>query len=85
MTNMKSFIIINPAAEADVTKMNEILQADSDYIIGVEFTYSEVIDGGSVQFFYNYPEELTLEQKTNAQQLVKKIYTNFMTSRIVTS
>ena len=84
MSNSKHFIRINPAAEADVAKMNENLRADTDYIKGVEFTHSEVIEDGSVQFFYNYPEDLTPEQVTKVQQLVKKIYTDFMASRIVT-
>jgi len=83
MPNTKHFIRINPAAEADVTKMNEILKADNDYITGVEF-HSEVIDDGSVQFSYNHPEEFTPEQSANARQLVNRAHTNFMASRIVT-
>ncbi len=84
MSNTKHFVRINPAAEADAVKMNEILRTDADYIKGVEFTHSEVIEDGSVQFFYNHPEDLTPEQATKAQLLVKKVYIDFMASRIVT-
>ena len=81
MSNTKNFITINPAAEADVKKMNEILQADEKYINGINFTHSELIDDGSVQFFYDLPDEFTPEQTTNARQLLESIYTNFMKSR----
>lgn len=84
MFNTKHFVKINPAAEVDIVKMNEILQADKDYIKDVEFTHSEVVENDSVQFFYNHPEEFTPEQATKAQLLVKKVYTDFMASRIVT-
>lgn len=84
MSNTKNFIIINPVAEADVVRMNEILRAATNYINGVEFTYSEVIEGGSVQFFYDYPEEFTSVQVAEAHLLVNNIYTDYMASRIVT-
>ena len=85
MSNEKHFIQINPAAEADVTKMNEIMQGNAAYIKGVKFTHSEVIEGGSVQFFYDYPEELTPEQSLSAKQLIKEVCINFTTARIATS
>ena len=64
--------------------MNEILRGATNYVNGIEFTHSEVIEDGSSQFFYTLPEELTAVRAAEAQLLVKKVYADFMASLIVT-
>ena len=81
MQKINHFIDINPAAGADVLSMNIVIKADENYIDGVEFTHSEVMDDGSVQFFYCCPDGLTPEQEFNVNRLIKSIYNNFMASR----
>lgn len=82
MLNTKHFLKINPAAEADIPKMNTILKSDPNYIVGLEFTYSEISEDGTVKFYFDHPEEFTQEQEINGKLLVKKIFNEFMAFRI---
>lgn len=81
MQKINHFIDINPAAEADILSMNVVIKADENYIDGVEFTHSEVMDDGSVQFFYCCPDGLTPEQEFNVNRLIKSVYDDFTASR----
>lgn len=82
MSSEIRFIQINPAAEADVKKMNEILQSCAGYTPGVKFTHSQVGENGEVKFFYEIPEGMSQQQESSAESLVKSVYREFMSSRI---
>lgn len=75
------FIRINPAAESDRRKMNDLLKQKQGYIEGLEFTPAEQLEDGSVQFFYSYPDSLTTTQKSKAESLIKTVYAEFMSTR----
>jgi hypothetical protein len=76
------FVRINPAAEADMGKLNEVLFKASGYIEGLKFTHSEVTQSGQVQFYFDYPDTLSPAQERDAKDLVKKIYAQFMADRV---
>lgn len=86
MVTTKHFININPAAEADIPKINAILKSDPDYVAGLEITNSEIINPETmgnklVKFYYYHPENITPDQKTKAKLLVDKVISEFMVLR----
>ena len=69
---------IHPLAHRDVKEMNTILQSRSDYIEGVKVSaHNWDEETNSVEFFTEYPSDLTKEEKIQAEAMLKEVIDQF--------
>lgn len=68
------FLKINPAAQSDLPKLNEIMKSLESYQDGIEFTDAEDIGNNEVRFHYVCPDDLQDTAYTLVQQAKEQFF-----------